>query len=124
MEQLTKEELQQEAEAHVFSLYRDRLGENERTHVIRAFEAGYALKRTVSEDHKGYDKLKQATLRDLLKDKAKVNEPYVTVMASEGSATYTRQQLADEVKDETEHGIKILRMLMNLTADQLLRQKI
>ena len=50
MEQLTKEELQQEAEAHVFSLYRDRLGENERIHVIKAFEAGYALKLPASDE--------------------------------------------------------------------------
>jgi len=50
MEQLTKKELQQEAEAHVFSLYRDRLGENERIHVVRAFEAGYALKLPASDE--------------------------------------------------------------------------
>ena len=50
MDELTKTALQQEAEAHVFSLYRHRLSENERIHVIRAFEAGYALKPTASDE--------------------------------------------------------------------------
>lgn len=125
------EELRQQAESYVSSISSSITATSNFTdELIAAFEAGFALKLTGAlkstdgDNLKGYNKLKQATLRDLLKDQSKVNEPYVVVMAPEGIETYTRQQLADEVKGETEQGIKIFRMLMNLTADMLLRQKI
>lgn len=133
------EELRQQAESYVSSISSSSYTtatSNFTDELIAAFEAGFALKSTGvlestgglkstdGDNLKGYNKLKQATLRDLLKDQSKVNEPYVVIMAPEGIETYTRQQLADEVKGETEQGIKIFRMLMNLTADMLLRQKI
>lgn len=127
------EELRQQAESYVSSISSSSYTtatSNSINELIAAFEAGFALKTTGAlkttdgDNLKGYNKLKQATLRDLLKDQSKVNEPYVVIMAPEGIETYTRQQLADEVKGETEQGIKIFRMLMNLTADALLRQKI
>lgn len=142
------EELRQQAESYVSSISSSLSSSsttatsNSINELIAAFEAGFALKLTGAlestgglkstgalkstdgDNLKGYNKLKQATLRDLLKDQSKVNEPYVVIMAPEGIETYTRQQLADEVKGETEQGIKIFRMLMNLTADMLLRQKI
>lgn len=73
---------------------------------------------------KPYNRLKQAMLRDLLKNKQNVDEPYMLVKAGTDTRHYSRQQLADEIKTDTDEGIKMIQMMMNLAADLLLRGKI
>ena len=73
-------------------------------------------------------KLKEAMLRDLLRDKDKLDEPYVSIALLTGGSgqktSWTRRELAEEIKNDTDMAADMMIQLIKLTTDLLQRNKI
>jgi len=70
-------------------------------------------------------KLKEAILRHLMNDSTKLDEPYLLIAVIGGEKnSWTRRELAEEIKGDTDMGAEIMLTLINFTASQLLREKI
>lgn len=66
------------------------------------------------------NRLKNAIVSDILNKKQNLlDEHYVT--SSQGS--FTRRELAEEIKNETEVGMQVVEDILKLTLDLLHRQK-
>ncbi len=67
------------------------------------------------------EKLKQSIIDFLLsKEEEELNKPYISM----GASVYTRRELAEQVRQETEHGKEVVNNLIELTIDLLNRGKI
>lgn len=64
--------------------------------------------------------LKQLIIDNLSRDKYSLDKPYLHV----GGNLYTKQQLIDEIRAETELGEDMMAKLIGLTIDLLNRKKI
>ncbi|HLO91543.1 MAG TPA: hypothetical protein VK172_10305 [Lentimicrobium sp.] len=65
-------------------------------------------------------KLKNSVIEFLTKNKENLDQPYLT----RGDKQYTKRQLADEIQNETEFGVKLLADMLILAIDLTARQKI
>ncbi len=73
-------------------------------------------------------KLKEAMLRDLSKNPENMDEPYLSIALyttdPAEKTSWTRRELAEEIKNNTDFAAKMMVTLINLTASMLQRGKV
>lgn len=66
-------------------------------------------------------KLRAALMRDLLRSKHNLDEPYITSPGLGGKNSWTRRELAEEVKGNTKFAADMMVQMINLAANMLLK---